>query len=280
MDRIAEDADSNRCIVTLLALALTGLAGLFLWTGIAEGNWWLLDFLGQRQKAETLTFLGLAMGGVVLAIQAAVAYRRARALEETARAQADAVAQTEKGQRQERLKNAIEHLGHGSPSVRIAGVMELVRLAEDAPELKEIALGTWTGTTKRPRATWRTNMATSIQRSRAEIQALLDIVTRDNHETFKGRPVKLRKRRLDGMDLWGAHLENADLRGTRFVEADLREADLRGADLRDADFRGADLRGANLSGADLRGANLDGAAMEGADLAGALTEGGWPARRG
>ena len=33
-------------------------------------------------------------------------------MEKTAQAQADAVLKTEQGQRQERLKNAIEHLGH------------------------------------------------------------------------------------------------------------------------------------------------------------------------
>ena len=79
------------------------------------------------------------MGGVLLAIQALMSYKRAKAMEDAANAQAEAAnaqaaaakaqaaaakaqaaatkeqakanQNTEQGQRQERLKNAIEHLG-------------------------------------------------------------------------------------------------------------------------------------------------------------------------
>ena len=50
---------------------------------------------------------------------------------ETAKSQADAVLKTEQGQRQDRLKNAIEHLGHKSDSVRLGGAYELFHLAKD-----------------------------------------------------------------------------------------------------------------------------------------------------
>ena len=71
------------------------------------------------QKNETLKFLGISMGGILIALQALMSYRRAKAMEQTAvaqadaaKAEADAVSKTEQGQRQDRLKNAIEHLGH------------------------------------------------------------------------------------------------------------------------------------------------------------------------
>ena len=61
------------------------------------------------------------MGGILLALQAVIANKRAQAMEDAANAQADAVKEqakanqnTEQGQRQERFKNAIEHLGHPS----------------------------------------------------------------------------------------------------------------------------------------------------------------------
>ena len=80
------------------------------------------------------------MGGVLIALQALMSYKRAKAMEETAKAQADAVLKTEEGQRQERMKNAIEHLGHKSDSVRLGGAYELFHLAEDTEALRQTVL--------------------------------------------------------------------------------------------------------------------------------------------
>ena len=89
---------------------------------------------GVSKKYEALKFLGIGMGGVLLALQALIANRRAKAMEDTAKAQVEANKNAEQGQRQERLKNAIEHLGHDSESVRIAGTYELRQLARDIEE--------------------------------------------------------------------------------------------------------------------------------------------------
>ena len=51
--------------------------------------------------------------------------------------QTDANQNTEQVQRQERLKNAIEHLGHDSDSVRLGGAYELFHLAKDTPDLRQ-----------------------------------------------------------------------------------------------------------------------------------------------
>ena len=61
---------------------------------------------------------------------------QARATEEQARANEN----TEQGQRQERLKNAIEHLGNKKESVRWGGAYELFHLAKDSKELSQTAL--------------------------------------------------------------------------------------------------------------------------------------------
>ena len=106
------------------------------------------QLLGLYAKNEILKFLGIGMGGLLLALQAMMSYKRAKALEDTANAQAEAAKaqakateeqakaneKIEQGQRQERLKNAIEHLGHDSESVRIAGTYELRQLARDIEE--------------------------------------------------------------------------------------------------------------------------------------------------
>ena len=83
-----------------------------------------------------------------------MSYKRARAMEDAANAQADAARaqagataeqakanlNAEMGLRQERLKNAIEHLGHSSDSVRLGGAYELFHLAEDTESLRQSVL--------------------------------------------------------------------------------------------------------------------------------------------
>lgn len=92
----------------------------------------LLGVAGEGAKLTVLEFFGIAMGGVVLAIQAVTAHRRADAMENTAREQANAVLKTEQGQRQERLKNGIEHLGQeSSQMMELGGAYELFHLAQD-----------------------------------------------------------------------------------------------------------------------------------------------------
>ena len=100
----------------------------------------LLGMSGNEKKNEILTFLGISMGGVLLALQAVIANIRAKAMENAADAQAEANKNTEKGQRQERLKNAIEHLGHESVSIRLGGAYELFHLAQDTKELRQTVL--------------------------------------------------------------------------------------------------------------------------------------------
>jgi uncharacterized integral membrane protein len=51
---------------------------------------------GLSEKNKILTFLGLAMGGVLLALQAVIANKRAVAIEKAANAQADAAKQQAK----------------------------------------------------------------------------------------------------------------------------------------------------------------------------------------
>ena len=92
------------------------------------------------EKYDTLKFLGIGMGGILLALQALASHRRAKAMEDAANQQAKATRNTEQGQRQERLKNAIEHLGHKSDSVRLGGAYELFHLAEDNQKVSQTVL--------------------------------------------------------------------------------------------------------------------------------------------
>ena len=154
----------------VLVCLLVGFLVVFVVVMRSENPRWIFDLLGLSRaggpetvegnsKYEVLKFIGISMGGVLIALQALIANKRANAMEHTAKAQADAAqAQadatveqtdanrlTEQGQRQERLKNAIEHLGHESDSVRMGGAYELVHLARDtqgrkAKELRQTVL--------------------------------------------------------------------------------------------------------------------------------------------
>ncbi len=103
-----------------------------------------------------------------------------------------------------------------------------------------------------------------------EIQSLLDMLFVQDYDIFKGLHINLRRSRLNGADLQGAHLEKADLSGAYLRGADLSGAHLQGADLSGAHLQGADLSGAHLQGSLLRGTHLQGAKLIGAHLQGSL----------
>lgn len=122
-------------LVGLSGIVLVVLLSAFVFVMFCESaEKYLLQILGASEKNEALKFLGIGMGGVILGLQALIANRRAKAMEDTAKAQVEANQNAEQGQRQERLKNAIEHLGHDSESVRIAGTYELRQLVRDIEE--------------------------------------------------------------------------------------------------------------------------------------------------
>ena len=107
---------------------------------------YMRTLFGLSEKSGVLEYLAFAGGGCLIILQIMIANRRARAMENTAAAQAHATKQqananqnTEDGQRQERLKNAIEHLGHKSVSVRLGGAYELFHLAQDTQEFRQSA---------------------------------------------------------------------------------------------------------------------------------------------
>ena len=212
---------------------------------------------------------------------------------------------TEQGQ--ERLKNAIEHLGHNSASVRLSGAYELFHLARDTPDFRlavlDILCAHIRQTTDEPE--YRKDYECKPSE---EIQSLLTLLSVQKHEVFTGlainlqgswlsgsnlREARLEKANLSGAqlhraNLWGAQLHRANLWGAQLHGANLWAAQLHGANLwaaqlhgaflqaarlHGADLRGAELHEANLRDAQLHGANLLGAELHGADLAGVLLHG-------
>ena len=294
--------------IGVLVGLLGGLVGTFLavlFCGGAEKCIVQLLGLEEWQKYEALKFLGIGMGGAVLALQAAIANKRAQAMEKTAKAQDDtAKAQvkanknTEQGQRQERLKNAIEHLGNASGSVRLGGAYELFHLAEDEDtaegkkDLRQTVLDILCAhirrTTGEPKYRDKYSSNPSEEIPSEEIQSLLNLLFVQEHEVFTERHINLQGSCLNGSNLNKARLEKADLRGAQLHLADLTSAQLHGAYLRGAQLHGAylwdaqlhgafifdaPLHGAHLRGAPLHGAHLGRAQLHGADLTSAPLHG-------
>lgn len=280
---VTRNCTFQNALVAGLILALAVFFGVLCFEWIENR---VSEQLDLAKKSDILKFVGIAMGGILVALQALASHRRAKALEDTA-------GYTEQGQRQERLKNAIEHLGHRADSVRLGGAYELVHLAEDTVSLRQTVLDILC-------AHIRQTTGDEAYRKRhksnpsEEVQSLLTLLFVQRHEVFKRHHVNLQGSWLNGADIREAHLEKAvlakaHLQGTILYKAHLqkailREAYLQGANLDIAHMQAADfieahmqgsqlfracLMGAELFGAHLHGARLYAACLQGARLGGA-----------
>ena len=281
---------------TSLAVLLIIAVYVMFW----EGKY-ISELLGvsnkEAPKNEVLKIIGILMGGILVAWQAWASHRRAKTMEKSVEAQADAVSKTEDGLRQERLKNAIEHLGHEKDSVRLGGAYELFHLAEDNKELRQTVLDILCAHIR-----WTTGES-EYQKAYAskpseEVQSILRLLFVQEHEVFKGLCIELQgswlngadlgKARLQGAILTGAYLQKADLslaylqkafldkaylQKADFFLAYLQKAFLLKAQLQEANLSEVRLQEARLVGTGLQGANLDEARLQGADFERAQLQG-------
>ncbi len=272
----------NILIGTLAILLVLFLAVMF-----CDNPTWAFRLFGVCDKYEVLKFLGIGMGGILLALQALASHRRAKAMEKAANQQAKANRNTEQGQRQERLKNAIEHLGHTADSLRIGGAYELFQLAKDATKnaeentiSRQMVLDILCAHIRRT-TTEDEYPKNHKSKPSEEIQSLLTLLFVQDHTVFKGLHIDLHgswlnganlpEARLEKVDLTRAHLKRAVLGKARLQGAILDGARLHGTDLivahlQEAGLRRAHLQMAMLDGAKLQAANLSGAQLQGADL--------------
>ena len=218
-------------LLTVLWSILLVLLAFFVTIMFSENLCWISSYLGLTKKNEILTFLGIGMGGILLALQAVIANRRATALEDT-------VMNTERGQRQERLKNAIEHLGHASDSVRLGGAYELVHLAEETQQWRQTILDILCAHIRRTtgESEYREKHKSTPSE---EVQSLLTLLFVQEYRVFKGCPINLKGSWLNGADLQRAHLEQAVLTKAWLQGAQLQEARLQKAQLSYAQIQGA-----------------------------------------
>ena len=235
---------------------------------------WIFNFLGiartEHPKYEALKFLGIGIGGLLVALQALMSYRRAKAME-------DAVEKTEQGQQQDRLKNAIEHLGHKSESVRLGGAYELFHLAEDTKKFRQTVFDILCAHIRRTTGENKYRKK-HISKPSEEIQSLLTLLFVREHKVFKGLNIDLRGSWMKGANLRKARLENAVLVRVNLQKATLYKAQMQGAVLWKAQMQGAELADAKMQEAMIEKAQMQGAVlwetqMQGAKLADAKMQG-------
>lgn len=267
-------------IVLLIVLAVVFVVVLF--SKSLEAG--VLNSLGLEDDAkyEALKFLGIGMGGILIALQALMSYKRAKAMEDTAQAQADAAnaqarateeqakanQHTEQGQRQERFRNAIEHLGHKSDSVRLGGAYELFHLVQDTPDVPELRQTVHDILCAHIRQTTGEKEYQEKYKSKPseEVQSLLNLLFVQEPAVFKGLSADLQGSWLKGVALKRARLENAILVGVQLQRADLRVVQLQGADLSEAKMQEATLRGVQLQRATFWATQMQGASLSGVQL--------------
>ena len=208
---------------------------------------WLQELLGVDEKYDVLKTIGFCVAGVLLVWQAGAANKRAKAMEDTSKEQAKATKNTEEGQRQERLKNAIEHLGHKRDSVRMGGAYELFHLAKDTKKLRQTVLDILCAHIRQTTGGDDYQKKHKIKPSE-EIQGLLTLLFMEEYDVFEGCPINLQGSYLNGATLIQARLKKANL-----MEAQLQRAVLIKAQLQRTDFMEAQLQGADLSKAQLQG---------------------------
>ena len=284
-------------LVFLLVAFITLVVAVMVSESIAASLQQLLGLIGKYNVLETI---GYCVAGVVSIWLAWAANKRANAMDATAK-------NTEDGQRQERLKNAIEHLGHKSDSVRMGGAYELFHLAEDTEKLRQTVMDILCAHIRQT-TRGKDYQAEHKTKPSEEIQSLLTLLFAQVHDVFEDCPIKLqgsclnkatlnqarlkkanlREVQLQNANLSKAQLQGADLMGAQLQRANLIRAQLQGADLSDAQLQGAilwnaqlqradlsraELQGAHLSEAELQGASLSRTELQGASLSGAELQG-------
>ena len=174
----------------------------------------------------------------------------------------------EDGRRQERLKNAIEHLGHDSDLIRLGGAYELFDLARDTEDLRRTALDMLCAYIRR--ATGESEYRKRYKdKPSEEIQSLLTMLFVQDHEFLENLYVNLQGSWLNGAVLRGARLEKANLAQSHLQKANLCEARMQEVNLSGAHLQGTYLVDPYLQRADLSGAHLQGSVLLGAHLQGA-----------
>ena len=215
----------------------------------------IFEYLGTKNKKETIQLIGWIMGGVLAAIGAI-------AINERAKAQIENNKLIEKGHIDERFKTVVEHFGN--PATRQASYYGFYQLAKNHKHLRESIFNILCSHLREETGTDEYKEKAK-ERPTENIQSLLDVLFRFEH-VFDGF-----KADLPGIYLSGANLENACMKNANFEKANLATVNFFNADLENAYFSETNLQSADFQKAGLQEtyfwkANLQNANLQGNNL--------------
>ncbi len=279
--------------IVLAILIIIGIASVLDTSGSLSG--WIGRRLGIEEawgkgKYEVLTVIGLVIVGVGALFALYYAGKRANAMDATARAQARNAENAEAGLTQERLRNAIEHLGHKMASVRMGGAYEIFLLAKENMSDRDFVQNLLDILCSHIRQTTRGQDYQQEYKSlpSEEIQSLVQLLFMDKHDVFEFCHISLHGSHLNGVTFvhgrlnnagfWGAQLESANfigshLQGAVFWEANMQSAILHKTRMQGAEFINTQLQNAELNNAQLQGVTLRHSHLQSANLSNAQLQG-------
>ena len=237
-----------------------------------------------QHDPEMAKFAAYLVGGGLLVWQVRASSKRANAADKTAKAMQKTADSTEKGNIAERFKNAIEHLGHESPSVRMGGIYALHHIAQDEKEYRERVFEilcahireTTTHCEYKPQAIPTLIGYRGVRQPSIEVQSILKLLFSENSipGTYEGFCANLDYVNLEGAGLMYSNLETARFIGTnlqkvRFHSSNLQKVEFNGANLRGVYFPKAQLQEARFLDANLENSYFKKSNLQGADLGGA-----------
>ena len=247
-------------------------------SGVVGGAYWALADLWDSASPEKAEFAAYLIGVALLVCQIVVSGFRAAATDKTARAMQQTADSTDKGNVAERFKNAVEHLGHESVSVRLGGVYALHHLAQEEENYRkkvfDILCAHIRQTTTDENYVIRPPTShLPIVQPTVEIASILKLLfTSQDRVVYENLKANLQFANLEGAMLNGSQLQCADLEGVNLqgaslIDAELNIAYLGGANMANAHAKNADMTSAillfavasnvNFDNANLRNVNFD-----------------------
>lgn len=152
---------------------------------------------------------------------------------------------TEDGNVTERFKNAIEHLGSKSDTIRLGGIYALYRIAKDSEKDRESIQNILCSYVRK---------FNRKEDGLIELQSLIDLLT--DSTVFNSNNIDFSLANLKRIDFANRNLSGATLQHANFTESVLLSTNLSSANLLNANFTGATLAMANLENALTLGANF------------------------
>ena len=246
------------------------------WGGVVVAS--VLIYLWHGISPEFAKFVGYLIGGCLVIAQIIISNRRATAAENTASAMQQTAASTEKGNIAERFKNAIEHLGHESASVRLGGIYALHHLAQENADYRKrvfeiLCAHVRETTTNKAEYKPRRHTRYAMSQPSVEIESVLKLLfdTQTSKSIYTNSVAKLPGSNLEGAVLRYSNLLLADLSWTNirysFLQsADLTQAFLFGATMAKANVKNAVMKKAQFGQADLSFTNFEGVDLQDANF--------------